>query len=219
MELINTLLIAIPALIGIYGLLDSWKDNKKKVIVLASLIILFTAVSFYSHYQETEKLKYASDHGTFEYDSVKYPHIKIGGNTYNNGPNGVDLVNSAIPIDLKIAIENEQLVTSVVLRNDNGDVIVRVVENNWELKKDGLDKNFDKTAFEVVDSNDKVLFQIHVVDDFVYVYGIFYRADGYLSFADYDYMYYGWDNLDEYDIEPMFKYPSFAYPGVRVLDA
>ncbi|MDP2217316.1 MAG: hypothetical protein Q8J68_08530 [Methanolobus sp.] len=214
------ILIILSSLIAILGNVAGLikPDYHKKISLISILlIIVFTSLSIHSYYQEIERLKYEKDSGFLQVEKLVYPNIYLGSNAAVNTPDGVDFSSAydfAIPLNVRI--DNGYLKVSTIIRDAEGDIIAVINDNNWQVTSRSLDKNFDQAAFEVIDSKNNVVFQVYTVNNEAYVNGVFPREDGYFVVANETGCRLGTANPNEIYIQKIFKYPSFAYPGIRI---
>jgi hypothetical protein len=130
---------------------------------------------------------------------------------------GVDL---ATPVQLgdyapiKIAISNGKLLVSAEVRDQNGEVVAKIHNNDWSVNNNPVianDRNYNDYAFEVMDSDRIPVLQVYMAsNNTIYVNGLFYlgserilAAPNIMDFNPSD------AEINQY-LTPIFMYPSGA---------
>ncbi|WP_342086444.1 hypothetical protein [Dyadobacter sp. OTU695] len=118
---------------------------------------------------------------------------------------------------------NGQLFVSFIVRNKRGEIVAEMTENEWELnEKNYYKRNYDKSALEVIDDKGMVIFQIEVLSDRIKMQGKLFTGAGrgiaFYSRKDGGAAIQGIDSIsvDSILIDPMFKYPSSKFFGIRI---
>lgn len=160
---------------------------------------------------------------------IIYPMIRIGSNgiSMRFGPTGGSL-GKVLMFDglnddhLKVSIRDGKLLVSTVVRDESGNLIASITDNEWKTSATlAWDRNFSDEAFEVVDLKGRVVFQIRLNRGVAQIQGIFcsLKGDGIAvvegpngsaqvtGFAKLNQVY------DQINIKPIFKYPSEKFPG------
>ncbi len=118
-----------------------------------------------------------------------------------------------------IWIENEQIKLSLYyIRDEKGEIIGYIDNNQLSIKKDtNYDFNFDSTALEITDPDNKVVLRVELKDGIAFIQGIFYQSDG-GTFV------FGPNLLQanppgtqvEISFKPIFRHPGYKYKGQRL---
>jgi hypothetical protein len=107
------------------------------------------------------------------------------------------------------------------IRAENGDVIARIVRNQWQaIQPKILDRNYNDDSLEVINSKGRIVLQIRVLPDTIQIQGEWWGANGYgdrvLKTSQGGVQIIGLSrdsNPDEPAIQPMFLYPSELHFG------
>jgi hypothetical protein len=68
------------------------------------------------------------------------------------------------------------------IRNEDGDLIAQVRDNEWQLNKDLIfDRNFSDKALEVKEKNGNVVLQVAHLGQILYIAGVFRSKSGYTT--------------------------------------
>ena len=68
---------------------------------------------------------------------------------------------------------------STIIRDKEGKILVKLDRNEWQVNPNKIyDKNFDKTAVEVINEEGEVILQAFFDGEGVQFAGIFYQEDG-----------------------------------------
>lgn len=196
------------------GKVPSW------LFFLIIILLLFIAmINIHITKQGEKKEKYTSNVGKIEFPKSKlekFPVIIYGGNKLVNSP--ISAINLDIPLEIWIG-DNKNLMVNLTLFNSNLKPLAKINNNNWEINpsQGAWRKNFDKTAFEIIDDNDDVVFQIEFVNQTtLYIQGKFYNRQGVFVYVGTDKIIYNNPTNKEGLIIPkIFKYPTGMYPGER----
>jgi hypothetical protein len=198
------------------------KIPKRMSYLIAILIIANTIPQYYLIYQNDLEKKYSLYSGILRGDEqINYPIIKMGEVRFvSNSP---ELIWNIIPnMDpIIIWLQDGKLMLSTIIRDKNGDVISKIDSNQWTINPNLIfDRNFDKTAIEVVDKQDRVIFQAILEDDGVSISFISYTSDGWVYAVGPvpgGAIIEKRDDINEieYKIERIFMYPSKLHPGER----
>jgi hypothetical protein len=120
------------------------------------------------------------------------------------------------PIILSAYIKDGKLVVDAILRGETR-LIANVLQNtdiNW-------DRNFDDSAFEVVDDKGVPMLQVvYMTPNTVSVYGVFQGKRTYFAFPGgitFNFNSKSFPSVDGYPLKPIFKYPSRKYQGQEIV--
>jgi hypothetical protein len=134
--------------------------------------------------------------------------------TLNSSPHSVLKIGGTRP--LKMHLKNGAIYCDVAIWEGEGLPSIEISENEFKVRPTGWDRNFTDNAFEVIDSHGKVMFQMirKTAGHFV-AQGMFPMADGGLVIGLNSSILVrpSQDAIDRSHIEPVFKYPSWKYPG------
>lgn len=219
--LILTFIVAVLGLIAqryFEDILPSWFF----IVVIAILVVSLVA-AVYQQRQDEINAQYAATSGKLsgglENKTVTYPSIKIGTAQFvQQGPQGTPMF--MIGNDpVTVWIENGELKVNLTLRDRGGSIVTKIVANEWQVNPNLIfDKNFDDTAFEIVDVKGDVVLQLVFDGTSVQFCGKFYLPDGRRTGIG--------NNVIEIRLPgeqmqltftPIFKYPSSEYPGQRII--
>jgi hypothetical protein len=93
---------------------------------------------------------------------------------------------------------------------------IEIANNNFVVRPLDWDRNSNDSALEIVDEDAKPMFQlVYLTPEHILIKGIFPMPDGEFLVADDDGVRVPVPSalLSEYKITPIFKYPSWKYPG------
>ena len=111
-----------------------------------------------------------------------YPKLKLGNSSAFfswQGSQGQPILRMFEDIELVIWIEDGQLKVSTLIRDSHGELIAEIIGNEWRLRKDNLwDRNYDKNALEVRDTEGDVILQIILTEDYIQFAAKMYSRDG-----------------------------------------
>jgi hypothetical protein len=215
----------------------SWRPTQQTVFII--LIIICLAASFMSiYYQENEQERekmISSYEGTLRVESTIlfstneriYPILEIGtsGRGYFwNGTKGDPMI--TLPDNQYITIYEDrgQLKLSTKLKGKDG-LIAEIVDNKWKINpKESWDRNYNKSALEIKDSEGNIVLQVKLLKDRIQFQGKFYDKNGYenaivgVEGKDWVRTSEPADNQSEfgYKIVPIFKYSSKDHLGEGV---
>jgi len=152
------------------------------------------------------------------------PFVKFGG--FAGHSNQHIIVFGDNPVDpINVNKVKGQIKIDVVLRDSNGDEYARIDGDSWEISNiNNIEYNNDSSAFEIR-SGKRVLFQIEIIKDTVFCYGMLCSENGSCI--------YGYQDSHvatpvspikpsqrfvlppDLILQPIFRYPRFEYLGVR----
>ncbi|MGN7888405.1 hypothetical protein [Dyadobacter sp. 22481] len=160
-------------------------------------------------------------------DGYAFVEIKIGngvGRWFAGAADGV-IFRIGDEIGLGVTEKSGNLLVSFIVRDKFGEIVAEMTENEWELNEENFYKrNYDDTGLEVIDSKGDVIFQIELEKGLIKLQGKLYtRSGGGAAFycaPDGAAVIQGFDStfVDSIHIQPIFKYPSEKYFGVRLTD-
>jgi len=222
--IIERLLALIAAIIILSRIERVDQFFKKHPLTTVILAISFVALSFGLYGVQEDKNAATSTGGTIS-SSVTYPLVNVGNNHLQTDP-----TSGIIPFEadgffdpIYVKLENGYIKVSATVRDEDGKYLAGITDNNWDttIPPTILDKNFDKNAFEVVDSYKKVVLQVNFVGKYANISGIFYGRNGSAMVLSNGGMEIGPATLIIPDkthniIEPIFVYPSKNHLGERV---
>ena len=123
--------------------------------------------------------------------------------------------NSVLPISLYA--DGDVLYADITVAGEDGTPTIELRKNQFTVQHDGWDKNSNKNAIEVINSQSRVVFQlIRESRSSVRLKGAFPIRDG-VVIADDTHLVVG-HAANECNIKPIFKYPAWKYPGRYVED-
>jgi hypothetical protein len=204
-----------------YALSKQYSRKTRAILIILAFIISYCG-AIYILQDQTNKLAHSTS-GTISSD-VRYPCVIAGTNHFNVGPNGevnpLSLFYLGTIFDpmLRLKLEKGYLKVSTIIRDEDGKYLAGIVDNNWDTAAQPLilDKNFDKNAFEVIDSYKKVMLQVSLAGDCANVSGIFYGPGGEATVIAGDRITRLVPDKTHNIIEPIFVYPSTEHLGERV---
>lgn len=222
---IPVLLLILTFIVAVLGLIAQryYKDKLPNWLFVVIVAILFVSLigAVYQQHQDELAAQYAENSGkltgTIEDKNVTYPILKIGTAQFvQQGPQGTPMF--MIGSDpLTVWLENGELKVNLTLRDQNGDVIAKLVANEWQVNPNLIfDRNFDDRALEVINAKGDVVLQLVFDGTAVQFCGKFYLSDGSQVGIG--------DNIIEkapagtplkLTFAPIFKYPSTQYPAQR----
>src|SRR6266536_458806 len=189
--------------------------------------------------KEQENIKINATHGEFgkQKDAfIKSPIMVLGNNINQDVGNhfGEDSnLHSFYPIGfgeylrpMEIWTENNQIMINAYIKDSKGDMVATIIDRVWDIsdRSGDIDYNNDDSAFEVVSKDDRVIFQIELKKDKVYLNGIVCSEKGNCTYFD---RKKGWiinstPNARQRFIfpnqelsKPLFKYPRYQYLSIR----
>ncbi len=207
-----------------------------KTFIIFALTLVGFGILWKIETDEKFEEKYKKNYGTIDgsikdlTDTAKrYPIISLG------GQNGARMQFGTRSIfgdfDLFVWIERDTLFVSTTALNSSGEIISKLVANEWiEAPANRLDRNFDDKAVEVIDKKGNVVLQVDLKDNIAFVSGIFYFRDkskGIIGIGIQDaglkdpkekgtnIVFIRERDTSFQTVAPIFKYPSGLYKGER----
>lgn len=111
-----------------------------------------------------------------------YPKLKLGNSSTFfswHGSQGQPIFRMFEDNKLVIWIEDGQLKVSTQIRDSHGELIAEIIGDEWRLRKDNLwDRNYNKNALEVRDTEGDVILQIVLKEDYIQFAAKMYSRDG-----------------------------------------
>ncbi len=124
---------------------------------------------------------------------------------------------------LIISEDDGYLKVSLMLRDQTGKILARLIENEWQVVSPPkiFDRNYTKDTLEIISDTGEVFLQIRVLPDVVKLNGVFYNAEGYgLEVYPHPKVKGKWrmhilgpDTKRRQEIKPLFQYPSELHLG------
>lgn len=98
-----------------------------------------------------------------------------------DAPNNVFLRDDDVPV-LSLREANHRLFVSTTIRNENGELIAELLDNEWKLNKNAIfDRNYTDNILEVREQNGRVALQVVDFGDTIHVEGIFRCRNGWTT--------------------------------------
>jgi hypothetical protein len=120
---------------------------------------------------------------------------------------------SAYGAEIYVSAENGSLLLDCTLYDDKETSAVVITRNEFEVIHPSWDKNSSERALEIVNSEKQPVFQIiYESDTQIRIFGLFYGKTGAVV-LDGNGMHPVLKKPTPYPFKPIFKYPSFKYPG------
>jgi hypothetical protein len=142
-----------------------------------------------------------SDPIVFSAGGLRLVSFDPGGAIFNDGSETI----------LWVRHENHKVLVSLKMKNDRGELIAELRNNEWQLNKDLIfDRNYTDYAIEVRERSGKVVLQVANLGETLYLAGVFRCSSGRtLTIAE------GvWDSMpSRTTIAPIFDYPSDQHFG------
>lgn len=148
---------------------------RNHLIGVASLILGIVALVFYLHDKKIE-----STSGVLETDkTAKRKYIAVGGARFIiDSPDNIFLREGDQPIVL-LRINNNRLFISFVIRDEQGDIIAELRDNEWKLNRNlYFDRNYNDQILEVRDNKGKVVLQVINFGEVIHFAGVFNCKNG-----------------------------------------
>lgn len=163
----------------------------------------------------------------FEVDPQKPIEIQVGGihvittiDELSEGFNLTRYVNLGFEYPFQIELKDGKFLTSVEIRNADGEMIAKIVDNQWVVNENKViarDRNYNAYAFEVIDSDLVPVIQVFFTpQNKMYLGGLFYVPTGrMLVTPNSTILNPSSDDIKE-NIQPIFLYPSEEHLGAMV---
>lgn len=186
---------------------------------ITTIVFLFTtALAVYWHWQDkrgsTRSGLLAST------GEAPYPIISVGRNhVLLASPNGVFLTDRKEPL-LSLRLQNNKLLVSTSIRNQRGDLLAELKDNEWTLQQGPaiFDRNYTDSLLEVRDASGNIALQAVDLGNTIHVAGIFHCRSGWTTVmgpegagAVFDIRPPGAEA--QYKIAPICEYPSASHLG------
>jgi hypothetical protein len=225
--LISTIL---AAFLSAFSLLKDWRElsNFKRTLgmvftfLFASISIVIIVFNDQQYIENQFKLAYE---GKLEPENRKsYKRmIEIVGypNKSEKSNHGVIHEGSALELNngaFKLCLNNGKITASANLFNCNSKLMAELNENEWKIEPNSTwDRNYSRSALEIIDDKGEVAFQIQILSDTVHYQVKYYQASGKVL-AIYENgngmaMYLGNADYNCVHIKPIFKYPGSLHLG------
>jgi len=177
------LFIIVGLLFGIISLIAGEKPRKWIVVLLCILVVVGAGRDLYQEIEVSRKQAQQTMVGTLdrktliqEENGARFVSVRIGDSgTYVNhllNPRqdkaqffqGVTSL-SWIPVWFRI--EGDRALVTADIFDEDGKIIAKLVDNEWQVMPPPatLDRNYTKTALEVIDASDEVVLQVIVHKD------------------------------------------------------
>ncbi len=164
----------------------------------------------------------------FEIDPQEPIEVHIGGfhviltmDELEEGFNLRRYISLGFDYPFKIVLEERKFLTSVEIPNANGQMIAKIVDNQWvvhENKVIARDRNYNAYAFEVINSDLVPVIQVvYTPENKMYLGGFFYVPNGTMLVTPNATIINPLDMDTSEHIEPIFKYPSDEHLGEMVM--
>jgi hypothetical protein len=222
----------------------SLKLDRPTIIFACSLVlIIISGIGIYNtnilNKKREKRERYSKDVGTLNPKTKKKSLLwEVNGDTieYKNGVFDMTynpLFKNAV---FKTWIEDGQVYVTTDVRDSIGDLIARIVRNEWVVNpQQRLDKNFDNSALEVIDNSGTIIFQVEIKDNILRLQGLFYFSAFeavivrrfmfpnrpltlafFASSEDEGYKLPIPMQPQMVGVIPLFKYPSYLHMGDRI---
>lgn len=146
-------------------------------------ISVHDGVRLYWHWQDKKShaisgvlTSSAETSSSFPILSVGLIHIMLA------SPNGVFLSDEKEPL-LSLRVEGNRLFVSTAIRNEKGDLIAELKDNEWTLQQQPaiFDRNYTNSILEVRNSTGNIALQIVDLGNTIHVAGIFHCRNGWTT--------------------------------------
>ncbi|MCF2487496.1 hypothetical protein [Dyadobacter sp. CY347] len=124
---------------------------------------------------------------------------------------------------LTIALINDSIAVSVDINDSNGDLVARLVENEWQINANKIfDRNYTKSKLEIIDVQGEVVFQAALLGDTVQLQCKLFGRNktGFGMYSDETnrgvFAFANPNRPFEFSIKPIFKYPSEKNLGKQI---
>lgn len=146
--------------------------------------------------------------------------FSLGGNQ-ESFSNGAPARNQMADDPLNVSLENNQINIQATVRDSAKDVLAYINGDVFHAQAPGVEFNCDDKAVEVKDAQGNIVFQLDIDDanQVIYIYGLtFPQGSIYPTCATPSGMIINdtQTSANGCSLNPMFKYPSDEYQGVRV---
>ena len=188
------------------------------LVVIAIALVAIQSVEYNQQRKQIEFLSGTAELKPKKIADISYPQLMLGTAKleYTGTPGQAIFQVGLDPVT--VWGEDGRLKLSTVIRNEKGDVVARLDANVLRVVEGQMyDHNYDKTALEVIDGENRVILQVEFEDGIAQFRGIFHDKDG-GSYA------LG-DNIIEVrppgvlletSFKPIFYHPGFRHIGKRL---
>jgi len=187
---LKIVLISLTLVIALIGVLAS-KDLSRKIIVTVVLLYIVLAIISLIHEWRTEDIEReyrAQDATSGKLEDVttsrilqgkRAVNVEIGSSrsifahTMNPDQNSFRLfqgIKSWQWFPIWFTIDRDRIRVSADIRDCKGDVIAKMVENEWKINEGNtLDRNYTDDALEIINNKDEVVLQVVLLSDRVQI--------------------------------------------------
>ncbi len=163
----------------------------------------------------------------FNVDPNENIEVQIGGihviTTFDRLSEGFNLtkhVNLGFDYPFQIKLQNGKFLISTVIRNEDGEIIAKIVNNNWVVNDNHIiarDRNYNSFAFEVIDSDlNPVIQVIFSPSNKMYLGGLYYVPSGRMLLTPEATIFNPSSSQIAEETQPIFVYPSAQNLGSMV---
>jgi hypothetical protein len=151
--------------------------------ITTTIFLFTTALGLYWHWQDKKSHAWSgvltSSSGKssqFPILSVSILHIMLA------SPNGVFLTDGKEPL-LSLKVEGNRLLVSTVIRNEKGDLVAELKDNEWAVQQPPaiFDRNYTDDLLEVRNSAGSIALQVVNLGETIHVAGIFHCRNGWTT--------------------------------------
>jgi hypothetical protein len=197
------------------------KHIKKHLGIYLSLLSLALGIVVLLNYFHDRKLStltgMLSNSGSAK---IKYLAIGTAVRFKVDTPEGILFRDGGQPL-ITLNLRDGKLLISAIIRDLTGKIIAELVNNEWQVNRNNMfDRNYNDKAIEVRDNVGNVVLQAAHFGDTIFFAGIFHCNSGKTGIlhpikkgdAAIELIPPGEES--DYQIEPLFKYPSNRYFGL-----
>jgi len=181
-------------ILGVTELLTEGEAFKTKIEIVPTLFAIIGVIGvflisygFYLRGIEIAIMK--GEIIPFKVDPNENIEVQIGGihvittiDKLSEGFNLTRYVNLGFDYPFQIKLQNGKFLISTVVRNEEGEIIAKIVDNNWVVNENRIiarDRNYNSYAFEVINSDLIPVIQIvFYPQNKMYLGGLFYVPSG-----------------------------------------
>lgn len=203
----------------------------EKYFIIADLtsIAFLLYVGFTTVIDETRQKEIAAQTGVFGKQkdaTLNSPEVYLGNGRVSETPNPIRIEGEAInPITATYANGQIQVVSYV--KDLNGDIIAKILGREWTVTNpQDIDFNYDDSAFEIVNEEGRVYYQLQLKDGAVHLRGMVCSGLANMCFTFQEgTSFVNTRNIKQriaipasLNIKPLFKYPRKNNLSVRSSD-